>query len=69
MTDLIEKIQIDIPDNVDKLNIVEKIIKICETSGCNVKVNPHTKAKQEPVLNEQQRVEQILGIEAYPKPE
>lgn len=69
MTDFIEKIQIDIPDHVNKLSMVEKIIKICETSGCRVTVNPHNKAKHEPVLNEQQQVEQILGIEAYPKPE
>ena len=69
MADFIEKIKIDIPDNVDKLNIVEKIIKICEISGCSVKVNPHTKVKQEPVLNEEQQVEQILGIDPAPKTE
>lgn len=64
----IKKIQIIIPDEVEKLDIIEKIIKLCERSGCTANVNPHTKAKQEPVLNEQQQVEQILGIEAYPKP-
>ncbi len=65
----IEKLSIIIPDDVDKVKILEKIISFCERSGCDIKTNPHIEKKETIVLNEEQQVEQILGINPAPKPE
>ena len=58
----IEKLNIIIPDDHNRIELIEGIIKFVERRGCNIEVNPHTKVEKVEVIDEEEQVRQILGI-------
>lgn len=59
----IEKLNIKIPDHLDSSELIEGIIKFAERRGCVTETNPHIKPNKPEVLNEEEKVRQILGIQ------
>tara|TARA_R110002167_G_scaffold39430_1_gene121805 strand:- start:831 stop:1028 length:198 start_codon:yes stop_codon:yes gene_type:complete len=60
---IIEKLNISIPDSLDRQELIEGIIKFVERRGCDTETNPHIKTNKPEVLNEEEKVRQILGIQ------
>jgi|TARA_R110002074_G_scaffold69568_2_gene162139 hypothetical protein len=60
---VIEKLNISIPDSLDRQELIEGIIKFVERRGCDTEINPHNKPNKPEVLNEEEKVRQVLGIQ------
>lgn len=60
---IVEKININIPDHIDRQELIEGIIKFVERRGCDTEINSHIKPNKPDVLNEEEKVRQVLGIQ------
>lgn len=59
----IKNLKITIPEEMNRLELIEGIIKFAERRGCVTETNPHIKPVTEEVQDEEQKVRQILGIQ------
>jgi hypothetical protein len=58
----IKSLNITIPEGMNKLELIEGIIKFVERRGCVTETNPHIKPVAEKEQNEEQKVRQILSV-------